>query len=118
MMTKNRMRCMIIVGLSTLCGIPSLAQQHAIGRQNSGSFSGGPDVINLGNLNVHLDIPVLHKQGRGIPFVYDLTYDSAAVWSPVTIGGVTTWTRGSGWSPTSTAVGYVTGPIEFTLTLT
>ena len=49
-----------------------------------GSFGGGPfDVINLGNLNVHYSIPVLHKAGRGLPFNYDLTYDSS-IWTPVT----------------------------------
>jgi len=51
-----------------------------------GSFSGGPfDIVNTGNLNVHFVIPVLHKAGRGVPFVYDLTYDSS-VWYPVTSG--------------------------------
>jgi RHS repeat-associated protein len=118
MMTKNRMRW-VLVGLSMLCSISSGAQQHAIGRQSFGSFSGGPDVINLGNLNVHLDIPVLHKQGRGIPFIYDLSYDSAAVWSPVTVGSATTWTpqSGWGWPAARTAVGYITAPIVFSFTV-
>ncbi len=39
-----------------------------------GSFGGGPDVINLANLNSHLSIPVLNKPGRGMNFTYDLSY--------------------------------------------
>jgi RHS repeat-associated protein len=45
------------------------------------SFGGGPDVINLGNLNVHYSFPVLGRTGRGIPFSYALAYDSS-VWMP------------------------------------
>lgn len=49
------------------------------------SFGGGPDVINLGNLNVHYSIPVFSRAGRGLPFSYALAYDSS-VWQPS--GGV------------------------------
>src|SRR5712692_5571330 len=45
------------------------------------SFGGGPDVINLGNLNVHYSFPVFNRAGRGIPFSYALAYDSS-VWTP------------------------------------
>src|SRR5216683_4014198 len=45
------------------------------------SFGGGPDVINLGNLNVHYSFPVFSRAGRGIPFSYALAYDSS-VWTP------------------------------------
>ena len=37
-----------------------------------GSFGGGPDIINLGNLNAHLTIPVRARAGRGSSFEYDL----------------------------------------------
>jgi RHS repeat-associated protein len=54
------------------------------------SSAGSPDVTDLANLNVHLDIPVVHKAGRGgMNFTYDLSYDSsvwypaASVWNPV-----------------------------------
>lgn len=50
----------------------------------------GPDVINLGNLNVLLNIPVMSKQGRGIPLSYNLAYNSS-VWYPVASGSSTTW---------------------------
>jgi len=37
----------------------------------------GPETVNVGNLNLHLTVPVLHKPGRGLPFAYDLSYDSS-----------------------------------------
>jgi len=41
--------------------------QVATGTPPFSSLGGGPfDVVNLGNLNVHFSIPVLHKAGRGI----------------------------------------------------
>ena len=40
------------------------------------------------NLNVHIDIPIITKPGRGMPFNYSLSYDSS-VWS----------TLGSSWYP-------------------
>jgi RHS repeat-associated protein len=54
------------------------------------SLGGGPDVINLGNLNVHYSIPVFGRAGRGTPFNYSLAYDSSI------------WTAPSGsWIPAS-----------------
>ena len=81
----------------------------------SGPSSGGPDVINLGNLNVHLPVPVIQKAGRGMPFTYDLTYDSS-IWNPVTSGGTTSWQNATntkwGWT-TSLPIGggYVSNTI-------
>src|SRR6516165_865254 len=57
------------------------------------STGGGPfDSINLGNLNVHFPIPIIHKAGRGIPFDYDLSYDNS-IWYPVSNSGVLTWSN-------------------------
>ena len=50
-----------------------------------GSYGGGPDIINLANLNAHLNVPVLEKAGRGLPFNFYLTYDSY-VWYPAPVG--------------------------------
>jgi RHS repeat-associated protein len=115
-----RLNWLLVVGLVILSGVCCQAQQNATGRQAFGSFSGGPDVINLGNLDVSLDIPILHRQGRGIPFIFDLTYDSSMVWTPVTSGGTTTWTPqpGWGWPASVSAVGYIAGPVEYDLTAT
>src|SRR5438270_10461400 len=69
----------------------SASAQVSTGLPPFGSLGGGPfDTVNLGNLNVHFSIPVLHKAGRGIPFTYDLSYDSS-VWTPVMSGGITQW---------------------------
>lgn len=68
---------------------PSLAQPST-GTPPFGSFSGSPDVLNLGNLNSHWDIPIRNKAGRGTNFNYDLTYDSS-IWYPVVSGSTTTW---------------------------
>jgi RHS repeat-associated protein len=62
------------------------------------SFGGGPDVINLGNLNAHWDIPIINKAGRGQNFTWDLTYDSS-IWYPVVSGTSQVWApvAGYGW---------------------
>src|SRR5580704_12391343 len=115
----TRLNWLCVVGLIVLTGVCCQAQQNATGTQAFGSFSGGPDTINLGNLDVNLVIPVLQRQGRGIPFVFDLTYDSSLVWLPVTTGSSTTWTPQSGWGwPASTsAVGYVPAPTVYQYTI-
>jgi RHS repeat-associated protein len=91
--------------------LPSTAQV-ATGTPPLGSFGGGPDVINLGNLNAHITIPVLHKAGRGAAFGYDLSYDSS-IWQPVTSNGTQTWQNMTetnwGWTaslPSAGQVGY------------
>jgi hypothetical protein len=74
-----------------------------------GSFGGGPDVIDLANLNTQIIIPLLHKTGRGTDFSYDLTYDST-VWFPIGTSGSQVWTPVSnfGWSAvTESATGYI-----------
>lgn len=104
-----------------LCGLVSLiavlisfgtrpsAAQVATGTPPFGSFGGGPDTINLGNLNVHIAIPVVNKAGRGIPFTYQLTYDTS-VWYPVGASGSQVWTPVNNWGwqgQTAVATGYV-----------
>lgn len=82
-----------------LLGTGNAFGQVATGTPPFGSFGGGPfDTVNLGNLNVHFAIPVLHKAGRGMPFTYDLNYDSS-VWTPTSVNGVMTWVPDSnfGW---------------------
>ena len=94
---------------ASLFPAPTSAQTPpATGTPPFGSFGGGPDVINLGNLNVHLDIPVLHKPGRGTNFMYDLSYDSS-VWYPVTSGSTATWqptSANNGWTASLQYGGY------------
>lgn len=64
--------------------------QVTTGTPPFGSFTGGPDVINLANLNVHLSIPIINKAGRGLPFSYALSYNSAT-WYPVSSNGSASW---------------------------
>lgn len=79
------------------------------------SVAGGPDQINVGNLNIHFAAPVFSKPGRGIPFDYILSYDSSiwqntgTNWQPVLNWG---W---RGQSEALNKVGYVSfnsGPIK------
>jgi hypothetical protein len=66
--------------------------QVSTGLPPFGSFGGGPfDTVNLANLNVHVEFPVLNKAGRGVPFVYGIPYDSS-IWYPAAINSVQTWT--------------------------
>jgi RHS repeat-associated protein len=73
------------------------AAQVATGTPAFNSFGGGPfDTVNLGNLNVHFAVPILHKAGRGLPFAYDLSYDSS-VWTPVGSSGSQSWQPAANW---------------------
>jgi RHS repeat-associated protein len=78
----------------------AFGQGPATGTPPFGSFSGGPEIINNANLNVHWTFPVRHKPGRGLSFSYDITYDSS-VWAPIGVSGSQVWEpAGSlwGWS--------------------
>src|SRR6266516_6849199 len=101
-------RCLLlIVALALSAGVAFA--QVATGTPPFGSFGGGPDVINLANLNSHIAIPVIHKAGRGTNFTYDLSYDSS-VWYPVTTSGTTTWQPVPNWgwrAITEVVTGYV-----------
>src|SRR3989441_4327896 len=88
----------------------NLQGQVATGTPPFGSFSGGPDVVNNANLNVHVSIPVRVKAGRGVSFSYVLSDDSS-VWYPVTSGPSKVWTYVSNWGwrgVTQTLTGYIT----------
>ena len=74
-----------------------------------GSFSGGPDVVNNANLNVHLSIPVISKAGRGLRFSNTLSYDSS-VWYPAGTSGSQYWAQLPNWgwgSVVDGSTGYV-----------
>lgn len=100
----------------TLCFLVALVTS-AMQAQVTGVYPFGPfatpglDTVNLGNLNVHLTIPIFSKSGRGgTNFFYGLEYDGL-VWQPVTVSGVETWTPAPewGWTDVSNALyGYVT----------
>jgi hypothetical protein len=89
----------VIVAILMVSVSISATAQVSTGTPWMGSFTGGPDVINLGNLNVNWTLPLINKAGRGIAFTVAPTLDSS-VWYPVTSSGVTTWQQrnGAGWS--------------------
>jgi RHS repeat-associated protein len=80
-----------------------------------GTFGGGPDVINLANLNSHLTVPVFHKPGRGLAFDFTLVYDSW-IWAPAGPGANQSWQPDTnwGWGTGGSDIGRMT----FTVTTT
>jgi RHS repeat-associated protein len=100
----------IILLLASLLTAGLASGQVATGAPPFGSFSGGPDVINLANLNVHISVPVFSKAGRGLPFGSELGYD-ASVWYPVGSSGSKTWQPLASWGwiqQTASVTGYLT----------
>jgi RHS repeat-associated protein len=100
----SRMAILFVFALTTqIC-----SAQVATGTPPYSSLGGGPDVINLANLNSHLTFPVLHKPGRGLPFNFDLTYDSS-FWQPVSVNGTIYWEpiTTAGWGGSSVNVGFL-----------
>jgi RHS repeat-associated protein len=52
--------------------------------------NGGQDAVNLGNLNVHLTVPVFSKAGRGLNFNFQLGFDTS-VWQSSNYVGQYSW---------------------------
>src|ERR1019366_1283500 len=66
--------------LVALFAIP-LVQSQSVptnGTPNFTGYSGGPDVINDANLNIHYTIPVFSRAGAGLPFSLSLPVDNGA----------------------------------------
>ena len=103
---KNICICMLIGLVSVLFSVSSA--QVATGAPPFSSSTGGSvDSIDLGNLNVHIRIPIMSRAGRGLPLNYAWSYDSS-IWYPST-GGAWTPVANWGWrSQTEAAVGYIT----------
>jgi hypothetical protein len=98
---------LFLLGFALIFAVRANAQvMPTTGVPQFGSFSGGPDIINNANLNVHYTIPVLNKPGRGTNFGYALSYDSS-IWYQVFNGSATVWEPVSswGWSGGLTAAG-------------
>lgn len=113
----RRTICSILYSISLLAFVPHVTHaQVQTGTPPFGSFGGGPDIINLANLNSHIVVPALHKVGRGTNFTYDLSYDTS-VWSPTSSSGTNAWTpvQNFGWrGQTEVATGYVSYFRSFT----
>lgn len=105
----RKLLCRIVLGFGAMLLSSFASAQVSTGLPPLGSFSSGPDVINLGNLNGNLRFPVVHKPGRGIPFDFILSYDTS-VWTKVTANGATSWQPigNFGWRTLTEAnVGYI-----------
>jgi len=106
-----------LVGILVCAAVPQSSAQVATGTPAFGSFGGGPfDTVNLGNLNVHFVVPIVHKAGRGMAFNYSLSYDSS-VWSPALVSGQNSWQPAFNWGWTAQTVvntGYLTYDLSFT----
>ncbi len=106
----TRTHCFLF-GLAILAlSAVSTPGQVATGTPPFGSYAGGPDVINLANLNSHIDVPIMNKPGRGMAFTYDMVYDSS-VWYPVGVSGSQTWQPVWNWGwvgQTQAATGFAT----------
>jgi len=87
--------------------MPAFGQTTATGVPPFTSMSGGPDQVNLANLNVHQVIPVLHKAGRGLPLIFDITYDTTIWYQLQGSGGQMYWAPlpTAGWSQSPANVG-------------
>lgn len=87
---KDLVRNALYVALFVLASMPCTAQDVALGTPPFASLGGGPDAINLGNLNARLLIPIVNNPGRGLNMTYNLSYDSS-IWYPVKSGSSTSW---------------------------
>lgn len=68
-MTAILRNVLVVSLLPFFAGLASA--QVATGTPPFSSTGGGPvDAIDLANLNAHISIPVLQRQGRGMPFNY------------------------------------------------
>ena len=97
----------VLLGLIAV-SIQLTSAQVTTGVQPLGSYGGGPEAVNLANLNIHWDFPIRSKAGRGLNFVFALGYDGA-IWTPDT--QVNAWAPLSNWgwtTETQTQTGYVT----------
>lgn len=101
-MKSTSIRILISLALVLLLAHTAWTWQFIPGLLPFGSFSGGPfDIVNNANLNVHFEIPILNKAGRGLPFNYPDRYEST-IWQN---------NGGSAWSPV-TNWGWPNGPFE------
>ena len=87
----------------------AMGQQPATGVPPLSSTAGGPfDTVDLANLDVHFSIPIFARNGKGMPFSYNLSYDSL-VWANIGSAWIPSGTWG--WSAqTDAATGRVYGP--------
>jgi RHS repeat-associated protein len=88
----NFMRRTLLIAILFLGITAPLIAQVTTGLPPFGSFAGvSVEQVNLANLNVHLTLPIESKPGRGLSFVYNISYDGS-IWTPVGSSGSQLWT--------------------------
>jgi len=91
-----RFRALVALSLC-LFSFTGFAQAPGTGLYALGSFDNrGFDAVNIGNLNVHFQIPIVNKAGRGTGFQYNIVYDGL-LWAPSDALGNSYWTPDVGW---------------------
>jgi len=112
-------RMLLLVGLLSVSVGAASAQQYYVlpGTPSFGSFGGGPDIIDLANLNAHISIPIVNKPGRGLNFTFNLGYDTS-VWYVAGSTGSLYWypAYNNGWTgATPSVTGAVTSQVVTTI---
>src|SRR5215469_10529291 len=103
------MKCVYLFAVSALLLLPTIVRaQVATGTVQTGAppfgtFGGGPDIIDLANLNAQTIVPVLNKQGRGLSLVFNIRHDSS-IWVPVTSGSSQVWEHLNNWGWNESAI--------------
>jgi hypothetical protein len=95
-MRRIILAALFVVILPVMC-----SAQPQTGTYSLGAFDAkGLDTINIGNLNAYFSVPVYSKPGRGLPFYYNLAYNSS-MWTPVGVSGSQTWVPAYNWGWTA-----------------
>jgi RHS repeat-associated protein len=104
----NHVRSCLVIAVLLLASPIASHAQVTTGTPPFSDITGSPDKVDLGNLNVHLPLPIFHKAGRGLPFSFDFGNDSS-LWVPVASNGTTFWEpRGTfGWVGSGTNIGTI-----------
>src|SRR6266436_6467459 len=56
----------LFLAISAALLVPRAPAQTTVSYQKFGGYDGSPDVVDLGTLGLHLEIPLLTKHGRGV----------------------------------------------------
>ena len=104
---------LVALMLLTLAALPAPAQVQTGTPPFSSTQGGGTDSVNLGNLNVHLVFPILHKPGRNLPFNFDIAFDTT-FWQPIQVQGTKIWYPGTSFMGTTgpTSFGWSGSPLD------
>lgn len=108
-MATNRCKLAFLTALLCLASSLTLAQVATGFPPFAPIESSSFDSVDLDNLNVHFSIPIVQKQGRGLPFTYILSYDSS-IWYKGTSGSSFQWQPVTNWGwhiQTDAATGWI-----------